>query len=196
MLSAILVVLGVCIGPLINDREYYFLQSPLELSRTLFGANPLSESTLIAAYLRDRTAPGEPVLILGSEPQILVLADRPSATRHLFMYQVVGPYRRAKEFQQQLLDDMERKRPNYVVYINLPLSWFGAPGSNRAFPLEILDNLKRNYSVEAIMLRSSTTPHVIELGPLSKQEQKAEIDRARIVIFRRDAPRGSNANPN
>ncbi len=189
--AVILLIFGVSIGPLINDRDYYVLKTGVEISRKFFGANPFPESPVIAAYIRDRTTPRDPVLILGSEPQILVLAARPSATRHLFMYQVVGPFSRAAEFQQDVLDDIERNRPAYVVNVKLGTSWLNDPKTSEIFLRDILGWLTKNYSVEAIVRSGDKTPVLLELGQIDDKERMAEIARARVVILKRHPASGT-----
>jgi hypothetical protein len=191
--AVIVVILGVSVAPLINDRNYYVLKTPFEISRRLFGANPFPESPMIAAYIKDRTTPRDPVLILGSEPQILVLAERPSATRHLFMYQVVGPYRRAPEFQHGVLDEIERNRPRYVVYVKLVESWLADPKTSEAFTRDVLEWLAKNYSVEAIVRSGDKTSSLLELGHIDDKERVAEIERARVVILKRHVSSGTGA---
>src|SRR2546428_596771 len=69
-----------------------------------------------AAYVGANTRPGETVLVWGSRSEVLVLAERRSATR--FVYQYAGRATRgyaAAEEVAALLDDLERSRPVLVV---------------------------------------------------------------------------------
>jgi hypothetical protein len=69
-----------------------------------------------AKYINDHTDPGEPILILGSEPQILYLAERTSCTRLIITYPLVGPYPYSKSLRSEFFRDFERCRPRYVIY--------------------------------------------------------------------------------
>src|SRR5207245_624048 len=68
------------------------------------------------AYVGANTRPGETVLVWGSRSEVLVLAERRSATRFVYQYAALATrgYATAEEVAA-LLDDLERSRPLLVV---------------------------------------------------------------------------------
>ncbi len=172
-------------GPLIRDRHYYLYNTPLETSRRLFDLNPFPESPLVAAYIQERTKPNDPVLILGSEPQMLVLADRPSATRHVFFYQVVGPYKRAAHFQQEVLQDIAKNRPPYVVAVAFSLSWLSDPKGSERFLGSVNQWLGDNYVLEALVKLGERSPVLRKVSDMTEEEQRNIMEHEHIAIFRR-----------
>ncbi|TMF64841.1 MAG: hypothetical protein E6I20_07205 [Chloroflexi bacterium] len=69
-----------------------------------------------AVYVGANTRPGETVLVWGSRSEVLVLAERRSATRFVYQYAALATrgYSTAEEVAA-LLDDLERSRPLLVV---------------------------------------------------------------------------------
>jgi len=148
-LAVIFLIAGI---PLAQYKGYYFSFSPHQISRMMFGSNPFPEATAAAEYLARQTDPDNSILVLGSEPQILVLANRPSASRHPFVYPVVGQYRRAKEFQEQVVQDLENSRPEYVVVVQHAQSWMADPQVSRSLLNRIYGSLGNRYHLDALIV--------------------------------------------
>jgi hypothetical protein len=184
-LAAAVLVILVAVGPVVRDRHYYLYNTPFETSRRMFDLNPFPESPVVAAYLKERTQPSDRILILGSEPQILVLADRPSATRHVFFYQVVGPYKRAGRFQQEVLQDIAKNRPRYVVAVSLDVSWLSDPKTSEQFLRSVNQWLSDDYALDALVSLHGKTPAVIPVDRLTEAERQGIMEREHIAIFRR-----------
>jgi len=186
----ILLIVGT---PLYIHRAYYFHNSPTQNSRVWFGANPFPESATVADYLRRKTGPRDTVLILGSEPQILIMADRESATRHPFFYQVVGPYRRSREFQAQVIDDFERNKPAYVVVVNHSQSWMADPDTSQAFVGSLNRILNENYRLDALVIRDTALGVLFECGSdpahcravVAASAREADLETPVMVLYRR-----------
>jgi hypothetical protein len=71
-----------------------------------------------ARYIKEHTDPGEPILILGSEPEIHYLSERPSCTRLVITYPLIGPYPYSDGLRKEFFRDFEHNRPRYVIYCN------------------------------------------------------------------------------
>ena len=63
--------------------------SPLNVAGLLYGANPFPEAVEIARYIREHSAPGSTIAVLGSEPEIFFHARRHSATGYIYMYEMM-----------------------------------------------------------------------------------------------------------
>ncbi len=157
----LLFVIIVVVIPLLINSDFYISNSPAQNSKLCFSINPFPESPLVAEYLRENTKPADTILILGSEPQILILADRKSATRHPFFYQVVGPYERSKEFQKQVFEDIEKNKPEYVVAVHNPKSWVADPKTSKQFIKDLNTLLNKQYKLDAIVIPDSESAKII-----------------------------------
>ena len=118
---------------------------PEEVSRALYGRNPFPEATVIGRYLRDHTGPDERIAVLGSEPEILFYSQRHSATRHIYMYNLVDLQPFAQTMQEQLIGEVEAARPAYLVYVRTRSSWLTQPGASPRIFQWADDYLRRDY---------------------------------------------------
>src|SRR2546422_389365 len=104
---------------------------PERVTRELFGLSPFPESVEIARYLRARTAEGERIAVIGSEPEIYFYAGRRGATGHVYMYPLMEDQPYASRMQRQMIDEIEAARPRFVVLVNASASWNVRPQSDR-----------------------------------------------------------------
>jgi len=98
-------------------------------NRTVFD---FTESWDVAAYLREHTAPGEPVQVWGYESLVYYLAGRPAASRfqmtHPLVMRVPGKpiTEMQKRWRREFLEDVARKAPAYVAVVRDD-NWWWAP---------------------------------------------------------------------
>ncbi len=97
----------------------------------------------VGAYLEAHTAPGERIAVLGSEPEILFYANRPSATGYVYMYGMMEKQSYAGRMQREAIQEIESARPRYMVIVNADTSWLLRPWSDHS-----IINWARNYSEE------------------------------------------------
>lgn len=90
--------------------------------RQLGSAFPVSVP--IAKYLKQHTSPQDTIGVLGSEPQLCFLSGRHSASSYIYMYSLTEPQPLAPQMQREFMSQIESARPPYVVFVNLPSSWF------------------------------------------------------------------------
>ena len=107
-----------------KERKYLFLHTPRQVSRGCYALSPFPESVAIARYIRERTVPADRIAVLGSEPQIFFYADRLSATRHIYMYGLMENHPYAMAMQREMIAEVERARPEYIVMVNNEMSWY------------------------------------------------------------------------
>jgi hypothetical protein len=96
---------------------------PTQAAHYLWGDNPFPEAIPAADYLRAHTAPGTPIAILGSEPEIYFYSHRHSATGYIYMYGLMEPQPYALRMQEELIHDLETRRPQYIVDADVSTSW-------------------------------------------------------------------------
>ncbi|MCC6793582.1 MAG: glycosyltransferase family 39 protein [Candidatus Hydrogenedentes bacterium] len=115
------------------DRAYLFTRSPVEVSRALYGANPFPESIEIARYLHDNTTPEDRIAIIGSEPQLSFYSQRRSASGFAYIYPLMEEQRFASQMQQQMIEEIESRKPKYVVLVMVQSSWSASQNSDPTF---------------------------------------------------------------
>lgn len=108
---------------LYNERSYLFYLSPSQISRSLYGANPFPEAVEIARYIQERTAPDDRIAVLGSEPEIYYYANRLSATGYIYMYSLMENKPSAEQMQLEMIKEIERTKPKYIVVVTVHSSW-------------------------------------------------------------------------
>lgn len=106
-----------------NDRHFLFVMQPTELMRAVYDTNPFLEAPAIGQYLRNHTGPEDRIAVLGSEPEILFYAGRPSATGYIYMYPLTERQPYADDMRQELMRDVQRVKPPYVVLVDSANSW-------------------------------------------------------------------------
>jgi len=124
-----LIFTAACGYAIIQQREIFFTLSPRSVCREVYGSNPFLEAIEIGRYLKAHTKPGEPIAVLGSEAEIYFYADRPAATGYIYMYSLMDPQRYAASMQKEMIREIEKARPKYVVWVNVQMSWLARPES-------------------------------------------------------------------
>jgi hypothetical protein len=126
------------------QAQDYFQLSPLRLSANLYQWNPLVESIAVADYIRENSAPGARIAVIGSEPEIYFLARRHSATGYIYTYVLMEPQAAALAMQREMISEIETNRPEYLVSVHYQFSWLTKPNSNTAF-FEWFDQYSRTF---------------------------------------------------
>lgn len=98
-----------------------------------------------AQYLARHTAADEPILVVGSEPEIYFYAGRPAASRMVITYPMTGPYTYAPKLSEEFLRDLTDRPPRYVVLMNNIPSVTEWPAYGAVFIQPILQFLNRHY---------------------------------------------------
>ena len=98
-----------------------------EVTRAIYGSNPFPESLEIADYLRRSSAPTDKIAVIGSEPQLYFYANRRAATSYIYTYALMEEQPFALRMQQEMIQQIERNQPKFIVYVQVPSSWLGRP---------------------------------------------------------------------
>jgi len=150
------IVMGVWVaaGLLIGFARYepYFTARVSDdvISHSRYAGNPFPECVQIAQYVKSHTAPGDSIAVLGSETQLFFEAQRPSASRFVNVYYLTAEHSRNREMQLEMIRDIERVRPQYLIYVHIPWSWALRPTTPRDLR-NWFDAYRWNYEVEGIL---------------------------------------------
>ena len=143
-----LFLLGVTLSlPIFWEKKFFFVVSPVEASRVTYSDNPFAESVKIADYLRDHSSSDDTIAVLGSEPQIYFYSQRHSATGYIYTYGLMEPQQYAQQMQQEMIREIERARPKYLISVVMFYSWLWRPGSEQAIFTWANEYTAANYAV-------------------------------------------------
>src|SRR5262249_23167465 len=123
------VPLAAILLSLAGERAYLFSLPPAGVARAVFGANPFPEAVEIARWLRQHARPDDRIAGIGSEPEIYFYARRQAATSYIYMYPLMEPQPFARRMQEDMIAQLERERPRFMVLVNVDTSWSRRPDS-------------------------------------------------------------------
>ena len=172
-----LIFLAAFAGTIYSQRDIFFRMTPLEVCRTLYGANPFPEALDIARLVRSETPPGTPLAIVGSEPEIFFYANRPSATGYIYTYELMEPQKYAAIMQNEMIAEIEKSHPPLLIYVDVPLSWLPQDGAN----MYIFDWL-RNYLAQNYRLMAVDKSTLNPLGNVTHRPPGAALDVERLRV--------------
>ena len=140
--------LGAAIAwPIIGSRKFFFQASPADASRMIYPESPFAESIRIGEYLRAQTSPSDTIAVLGSEPQIYFYSNRHSATGYIYTYGLMEGQKYATEMQQEMIREIERAHPKFLIFVVMPDSWLKRPESERLIFTWATEYTAQNYTV-------------------------------------------------
>ena len=141
---ALPVIIFIMIFPFKNQ----FSLAPKTLEEWVYGTvNPFGESGEVAIHLAQITNPSDTVFVAGSEPQIYYYAERKSKTRFIITYPLNLPTPYQKEYQTELVNDLEKNPPKAIVISQRTMSGLWNEGSPEIF-IKYFDNLiSQNYKI-------------------------------------------------
>jgi 4-amino-4-deoxy-L-arabinose transferase-like glycosyltransferase len=116
-----------------------------QFSHSIYGPNPFPESVKIANYLAENTKPGDRIAIMGSEPQIYFYAHRRPATEHIYMYGLMEKQPFALRMQEEMISQVERSDPEFIVMISVSTSWIRRPESEKKIFSWMKDYFSKYY---------------------------------------------------
>lgn len=113
-----------------QDRQQLFLNGHEAFLEANYGENPFYESLPIAKYIKEHTAPGDRVAILGSEPQIYFYSDRRAVSYYTVVYFMMWAGQRSGAMEREFIDAIMREKPKYLIFVNIDISWCIMPDSD------------------------------------------------------------------
>jgi len=186
----VLLFLAAFAWTIYGQREAFFRMTPLEVCRTLYGANPFPEALDIARLVKRETPPGTPLAVLGSEPEIFFYADRPSATGYIYTYELMEPQKYAAIMQSEMIAEIERAQPELLIYVDVPLSWLPQDGSNMYIFEWLRTYLAHNYRLLAVD-KSSLNP----LSATSRESTAVPLSTWNVYVYKRNPVVSSQCIP-
>ncbi len=128
------------------NREYYFKLSPETVCKMAYWGNPFIEAQEISKYIKSNTSDTDKVAVLGSEPEIYFYTNRISATGYLYTYPLVEKQPYNTEMQKQMIDEIGKSKPAFIVFCNISYSWLVQADSPKDIFLWSNDYTHNNYT--------------------------------------------------
>jgi len=155
--------------PTLADRKFFFEASPADASRTIYPESPFVESIRIAEYLRQHTTPDDTIAVLGSEPQIYFYSGRHSGTGYIYTYGLMEPQKYAGQMQREMIREIERAHPKFLISVVMPDSWLQRPESERLIFTWASEYAAQNYTVAGFvnMIAPNKTDYYFDNVPES-----------------------------
>jgi len=139
------------IAALAKNSNYYFNTDTKTLCKAIYGINPFLESPDISKYIKANTKDSDRILVLGSEPQMLVYADRLSAVPYIYTYPLVEKQKYNLQMQKDFMSRAEKANAPYAVFVRVNFSWLYSHDA----PKDIMDWVNnyvfKNYSVVGLV---------------------------------------------
>jgi hypothetical protein len=143
-----ILILGAALAwPVLAERKFLLEASPVDASRMIYPESPFAESIRIAEYLREHSNPSETIAVLGSEPQIYFYSHRHSATGYIYTYGLMEAQKYAAQMQQEMIREIERAHPKFLIFVVMPDSWLQRPESERMIFTWANEYTAQNYTV-------------------------------------------------
>ncbi len=181
---SLLCAAAILLIPVFVHSDYYYKEPPDQISRHYFGINPFPESIELAGFLAARTWRKDSIFIFGSEPQLLLYAQRKSAAYFAYVYPLMSEYPGYKEFQRQVWDDITKAQPRYIITVELPtsLGWDGK--ADLWLVMKMRQLMESNYYLEAVMTIEKPKGKLLILSEMDNPKDVLKDRRIRIYILR------------
>ena len=180
----------VWVGAASSHFDLFALWGPPEAAARMYPSNDFQVYPILADYLKSHTPANATFAVLGSEPELLFYAHRRSVTGYIYMYDLVQTQPFRARMAQDMISEVERGRPDFVVFVNVVYSWL--PYSHEDFDqirnwfMEYTDSQYDPYGVVTF------PPNVYVWGPDCLK--RVPLGHRFVIIFQRK-PAPLNARP-
>lgn len=145
--APIVLIAAACLWSVWLQRAYLFEMSPYEFSRSTYGLNPFPEAVKVADYIRSNSRPDARIAVVGSEAEIYFYAQRQAATGYLFTYGLMETHPYASFSQQEMIGEITKAKPEYIVFVGIQASWLPKPGSDQGIFRWVFDYTRQYYDI-------------------------------------------------
>jgi hypothetical protein len=161
---ATILLAGVLLHAIYQQRNFFFVMSPIEVSREVFGYNPFPESREIARFIKENSEKEDPIAVLGSEPQIYFYSNRHAATGYIYTYTLMEDSSHAVKMQEEMIEEIERACPRFLVYVMIQTSWLSNDTSHKMLFDWFEQYQQKHYHMVGIIDIISSTQTIYRWG--------------------------------
>jgi hypothetical protein len=141
------------------QRAIFFEMSPEKIVRREYGGNPFPEAIAFGKYIKEHSDADARVAVLGSEPEIYFYAQRHSATGYIYTYGLMEEQKFASRMQQEMIGEIEKAKPEYVVKVMVPASWLRKTNSDTAILFWAEKYIRDDYRLVGVADVAKTTTY-------------------------------------
>lgn len=179
----ILLALIVLFHTVYRQRNFFFVMSPIMVSRKTYGTNPFPECLKIARFIKKNSTKDDRIAVIGSEPQIYFYSGRRSATGYIYAYPLMEKHSLALTMQKEMIKEIEAARPEFLVFVRVFTSWLDRADSEKLIFTWFDDYQRKHYRRAGIVDILSLRRTAYLWGPeCSKYKPRSEQF---IVVFQR-----------
>jgi len=149
--AALGILIAVILVGVINEKEYFFQDDPVTVSRKMYPGNPFQESIEIARFIEQRSSPTDKIAVFGSEPQIYFYSKRVSASGYIYVYSLMEDHEYRLSMQQEMAREVESAAPKFIIIVDVYTSWSVEPKSERYIFRWLDDYLKSRYMLVGVV---------------------------------------------
>lgn len=178
MLALILIVI-----PVLAQREYFFKPDYIKIHQEVYNQNMFPELERIGQELGNRVSPNGKIAILGSEPGVLVSANRAGCSKHLYMYPLLSDPKNSPAMQEEFKKEIMECMPEYIVWSTNTGSW--APGYDKLQMInQLMEWVNGNYATIGLAELRPGQPGVIVWDQALQSHQSQS--QFKIYVFRKN----------
>jgi hypothetical protein len=159
------------VATIVQQREFLFRMTPLEVARSVYPGNPFPESIAIARLIESRATREGPIAVIASEPEIFFYTGRQSATGYIYGYPLMEAHPFALQMQEEMIQEIESTEPEFVVFVNIRLAWLPTPGSHLRI-LQWFEEYRKRLSLLAVAEIGEGDVRLYEGGDLSERPRR------------------------
>ena len=111
------------------EWEFLFAVDPITACRWRYGSNPFHEAAEIGVFLKTHCSPSASIAVIGSEPEICFYSQLHSATGYIYTYPLMEEQPYPLTMQKEMISEIERAGPEFIVFVQVPVSWLRHPDS-------------------------------------------------------------------
>jgi hypothetical protein len=177
---------------LYKEKDFFFILSPHDACRRMYGYNPFPESIEIANYIKYHTSKADRIAVIGSEPQIYFYSDRLSATGYIYTYGLMEYQKNALDMQREMIREVEERQPKFLIFVDVRTSWLTRPLSERLIFKWFQDYSTRNYTLTGVVQILSPKETVYLWGDALSMYQPRQVPS--IGIFEKLTGKSTNSS--
>jgi hypothetical protein len=163
------------------QSNWLFRLKPEDLSRSLYGVNPFPETQELSRYIRKNTSPTDTIAVLGSEPQVYAYTQRRSASGYIYMYALMEPTRFAASMQREMIQDIERARPKFILIADAAESWLDDAQSEKL----LFEWVSKYIATYELICRADITSSGTRYLWGADAERQPQGGRSSLILLRR-----------
>ena len=142
------------------ERAIFFELQPDVVSRVVYGGSPFPEAVEFGKYIKEHSDADAKVAVLGSEPEIYFYSQRHSATGYIYTYGLMEEQKYASQMQQEMIGEIEKVRPEFLMKVMIPGSWLRKTNSDTTILYWADQYITAEYRIVGVVEIGAATHYV------------------------------------